>query len=117
MKTQQLETMEATLQPLHKGTLRFGHPWIYKSQIKEISKGAASGCEVLVKSPKGSLIGLGYYNPSSEIAIRILSKDRRPIDRSFFAARFRAAEEYRQGLKIKSNAYRAVNSESDQLPG
>ena len=117
MNAQHLDLMEATLHPLQKGNARFGHPWIYKSQIKKISKGARAGCDVLVKSSKGSVIGVGYYNPSSEIAIRILSKDRQTIDRSFFTARLRAAKEYRESLRIDANALRLVNSESDLIPG
>ena len=108
---------EVTLYPLERGNIRFSHPWIYKSQIKSIPKDLKPGAEVLVKSPKGSVIGVGYFNPKSEIAIRIVCRETRSMDKEFFTRRLRAAAEYRRALKIDSNAVRWVNSESDQLPG
>ncbi len=117
MKAASSDIAEVTLHPLSKGNVRFAHPWIYKSQIKSMSKDAKPGCEVVVRSPKGSVIGLGYYNPASEIAIRILSRDKQMIDKGFFAARLRVAKAYRESLRIDSNAVRVINSESDQCPG
>lgn len=117
MKAQHSDQPEATLYPTDRGNIRFSHPWIYKSQIKNLSKELKPGSEVLVKSPKGSLIGVGYYNPKSEIAIRVLCREKRTLDKEFFVRRLKAAAAYRRSLKLDSNAVRWVNSESDQLPG
>ncbi len=108
---------EVALHPPTKGSVRFFHPWIYKSQIKRLPKDILPGGEVIVMSAKGSVIGTGYYNPASEIAIRLLSRQKETVDTAFFRRRLQAAKEVRNKLEISSNATRWVNSESDQLPG
>ncbi len=117
MNANKNKIQEVTLHSTHVASHRFAHPWIYKSQIKNLPKETKPGDNVVVKSPKGSVIGMGYYNPSSEIAIRILSRESRRIDREFFAERIHRAAEYRKQYVLKTNAVRWVNSESDQLPG
>ncbi len=115
-KTQHQKPL-AILQPLSKGNKRFAHPWIYKSQIKKIAGEATSGCEIAVESAKGHVVGTGYYNPQSEIAIRLLSRQQEALSKEFFMRRMKAAKAYRERLAIDSNALRWVNSESDQLAG
>ena len=61
----------------------------------------------------------GYYNPQTDIAIRILTHDiGEAIDGEFLQRRIRSALELRQVFDpVQTNAYRLIHSEGDGLPG
>jgi 23S rRNA (cytosine1962-C5)-methyltransferase len=61
-----------------------GHPWIYSTEVEEISGDFLPGDIVEVIDAKGKFLGRGYINPASKILIRILTRDRtEKIDRDF----------------------------------
>lgn len=94
------------------------HPWIYRSEIAEITGNPAPGDVVDVVDARGRFIGRGYWNPRSQIAIRILTRDLGvKIDEAFFRERLQAALAYRRTVVEDTNAYRLVNAEADFLPG
>lgn len=94
-----------------------GHLWVYQNEIGDIvGTGVYAGVIVDVFSSNGSFVGRGYYNPLSQIAIRLLSTQQEPIDAAFFLKKIKAALAYRQQLGFTEN-YRLVNSEADGLPG
>lgn len=99
------------------GQLRAGHPWIYKGQFTQVAHFIQPGDIVSVVNSDGKSVGRGYYNPRSEISIRILSFKNEPIDRNFFCKKITEAVEKRKTLFSKTNAYRAIFSEADGLPG
>lgn len=100
-----------------KGALRPGHPWIFRTQIQKPSSGIEPGDVVAVFTADKKIIGRGYYNPKSEISVRILSFEDRGIDRAFFEEMIKKAVEKRRDLFKTTNAYRVVFSEADSLPG
>ncbi len=61
----------------------------------------------------------GYYNPQTDIAIRILTRQvDEAIDLDFFRRRVRYAAQLRQIFDPDTNnAYRLINAEGDGLPG
>jgi 23S rRNA (cytosine1962-C5)-methyltransferase len=63
------------------------------------------------------LLGQGYYNPHSQIAVRLLVQDDRPLDESFWRDSITRAAAARERLWPQSNALRLINAESDGLPG
>lgn len=99
------------------GRLRPGHPWIYKSQIRKFDGSIRPGDIVKVISAEGKFIGRGYLNPASEISARLLTFKDEAVDDEFFSDKITLATEKRKGLAGVTNAYRAVFSESDGLPG
>ena len=99
------------------GSLRLGHPWIYKNQIKEVPSMTTPGNLVDVVTETGRLLARGYWNPKSEISVRILSREDKPLDDAFFRARIEKAAEYRRRYVHDSNAFRLISSEADGLPG
>ncbi|MDP3804620.1 MAG: NAD(P)H-hydrate epimerase, partial [Candidatus Omnitrophota bacterium] len=99
------------------GVVRSGHPWIFRSQISKPASGIKPGDIVAIQNADGKFIGRGYYNPKSEISVRLLSFDDEVIDQDFFRKRFKEALQKRDGLKAITNAYRAIFSEADKLPG
>lgn len=92
------------------------HPWIYKRQFLK-NPSVKPGDIVSVLNSEGSFLGRGYYNPRSEISIRIITFKDEVIDKAFFESRIKRALEKRKGLLSKTNAYRVVFSEADELPG
>ena len=94
-----------------------GHPWVYKSQLLKSYAAVKPGSIVAVQAPDGRFMGKGYFNPRSEIAIRLLTFIDEPINAGFFEERIRQAVEKRASLAAKTDAYRAVFSEADGLPG
>jgi 23S rRNA (cytosine1962-C5)-methyltransferase len=67
----------------------------------------------------GQFIARGYYNPNTDIAIRILTHNpEEAIDASFLRQRIRNARDLRRVFDpAQTNAYRLVHSEGDGLPG
>ena len=66
---------------------------------------------------KDEFIGIGYINPNSLIAIRLLTRKPETLDSDFFRNRIIGALEYRKSLGIQGDSFRAVFSEGDFLPG
>ena len=99
------------------GSLRLGHPWIYKNQLKEVSSAASPGDIVEVTTESGRLLARGYWNPQSEISVRVLTRDDRAVDQDFIERALQKAVRYRQRYVSETNAFRLVHSEADGLPG
>ncbi len=94
------------------------HPWIFSGAIDEIDDSAKPGDLVSVHSSDKSFLGIGYFNPQSQITVRILTFANESIDQSFFQRGILQASELRkQFLDSETNCYRLINAEGDFLPG
>ncbi len=105
-----------TLRKTRETRVRGGHPWIYASEIEKVEGAFENGDIVDVNDFRGKFIGRGFYNPASQISLRILTRKDEPCDRDFFAGRIRDAWEYRK-LLCDPDSCRLIYSESDFLPG
>lgn len=94
-----------------------GSLWVFSNQIDDPIKDYLPGEIVRVTQRNGKFLGVGYMNPHSLIAVRILTRDDRDIDRRFFLDRFQAAKALRDKILPGEAAVREVFSESDGLPG
>jgi 23S rRNA (cytosine1962-C5)-methyltransferase len=94
-----------------------GHNWIFSNELAESPKNHTPGSLVEVFDMKNEFIGIGYVNPNSLIAVRLLTRKHEPIDESFFRKRVLDAINYRRALGITGDSYRAIYSEGDFLPG
>ena len=94
--------------------LRSGHLWVYRSDVRTAP--AEAGAIVRLRDERGRFHGRAFYSDKSQIAVRLLTHDDRPADRTFFAERLQRAAEYRQTVVENTEAYRLVNAEADQLP-
>jgi len=104
--------------------LRGGHLWVYASDIEslEVPESAAGGSPALlpVADSRGLLLGTALYSPTSQIALRLVS--RQAIDEAewleLLDARLRTAVARRKPmLSDQTNACRLCFSEADELPG
>lgn len=73
-----------------------------------------------VLAGNGRFLATGYFNPHSQIRVRLLSWDMdEQIDALFWNGRLQQANRHRQQLNLEpaTTAYRLVNAEADGLPG
>ena len=105
-----------TLRKTRETRVRGGHPWIYASEIEKVEGTFENGDIVDVADFRGKFIGRGFYNPASQISLRVLTRNDEPCDRAFFERRVRDAWEYRK-LLCDPMSCRLIYSESDFLPG
>ena len=95
--------------------LRSGHPWVYRSDISDAF--GEAGDVVRVVDRRGKFLGRAFYNPHSQISLRLVSRDDEPIDETWFAGKVEKALEYRKTLAIDADAYRLLHGEADGFPG
>jgi 23S rRNA (cytosine1962-C5)-methyltransferase len=101
----------------HEKRVRAGHLWVYSNELEKIDKSLPVGCLVDIINSKDEFVGTGFFNPNSLITVRLLTRNKEPIDREFFSKRLKVAREIRETLCKHRTAYRLVHSESDFLPG
>lgn len=94
-----------------------GHLWIFSNEIVEGLKNYRPGSLVKVFGRDKSFYGIGYINPHSLIAVRLLSRVDETIDIDFFRQKIQNALSYRRRFLRDLTAYRLIYSEGDLLPG
>ncbi len=112
-----LPTVELLTDELSRG------PWIFARQVRPASGEVPPGALVELRDASGRYVGHGLYNPASDIAVRVLSRGRRSElerPRRFLLQRLAAADRLRRKLlrlPERTDAYRVVHAEGDDLPG
>jgi 23S rRNA (cytosine1962-C5)-methyltransferase len=94
--------------------IHLGHLWVYRSDIRTAQ--AEPGTVVRLSDQRGRFQGRAFYSDKSQIAIRLLTREDKPIDRAFFTHRLQQAIAYRERVVENSEAFRLVYSEADLLP-
>ena len=93
-----------------------GHPWVFRSDIARVEGECLPGDIVDIVSSKGRFLARGYYNPNSQIALRIMTyREDEPVDRAMIFRRIHDAVEYRRTFADLKSC-RLVFAESDRLP-
>lgn len=100
------------------------HPWFYRKMIQKPSSPLTAGGAVRVTDRDDRPIGIGFYNPRTELALRMLARaGEEPAGDDILAllrARLDAAIALRHevlDLRAVSNGYRLVHAEGDGLSG
>lgn len=96
-----------------------GHLFFFRKMVEYPGRGLEAGSLVDVADRSGAFAGTGFYNPDSEIAIRLLSSRREEGD-GFIEERLRAAAAMRQDLlrlPEVTEAWRVAHAEGDGLTG
>ncbi len=106
-----------TLKPREGRRARAGAPWIFSNEIAPGTKALAPGTAVDVQGDDGQVLGSGFFNPKSLIAVRLFARQAQAVpDREFLEQRLTHA----LGLRGRIYArpfYRLVHAEGDFLPG
>jgi len=105
------------LRPKETTRIVAGHPWVYNTQVSKIIGKPGDGSVVQVKDSKHRFLGLGFFNSTSKIQVRILTKEKEEINKDFFYTRIKAALEHRKRFFPRATSYRVVNAEGDFLSG
>ena len=91
------------------------HPWIFRSDIDSIDGNVVPGDVISVCSNRGKFLAKAFYNPNSQIALRIMSWKDEEIDRKLIFRRVHEAVEYRRSFADLKSC-RLIFAESDRLP-
>jgi Predicted SAM-dependent methyltransferases len=96
-----------------------GHPWVFSGAIAAVKGKPAAGDIVLAKDSGGNPLALGFFNPRTDIALRILTRNcEEKITPYFWQSSLHAACKLRQRIiNDQTNAYRLINAEGDGFPG
>lgn len=94
-----------------------GHLWVFSNEMATSPKNYKPGSIVELRDRKENFLGIGYINPHSLIAVRILTQEKEQINADFFKKRILNALEYRKRLYGDLNSIRVIYSEGDFLPG
>lgn len=99
--------------------VRAGHPWVFDRALHPAARPLRPG-ELVEVAYRGQSVALGYADPESPIAVRVLDRDLR-ADVGFLWARGRAerAASLRAGDPnlLGTNAFRVIHGENDCMPG
>ena len=104
----------AVISPRGVERIRAGHLWVYRSDVR--STQAEPGSIVRLTDERGRFQGKAFYSDKSQIAVRLLTRNDIPADRSFFAARIEQAAKYRKMVVENTEAWRLIYGEADHLP-
>ena len=100
--------------------LRAGHLWVFSNEVDVAHTpltAFAPGDVVEVQDARGAPLGVGYVNPRSLIAARLVSRDRGALlDAALLRRRIARALSLRERI-FDRPFYRLVYGESDGLPG
>ena len=97
-----------------------GHPWVYSEAIARTEGNPDAGAVVDVVDQAARLIGRGFFNPRSQIRVRMMTRRDEAVDDALIGRRIASARALRRRLGLpneETTAYRLVNSEGDGLPG
>src|SRR5947207_14430627 len=109
----------ASLKPHREESLQGSHLWIFSGALQQPPHWIEPGGLVDVKSSTGQFVARGYYNPRTDIAIRLLTRSiEQAIDEDFLRKRIRSAVVLRKVFdQNKTNTYRLISSTVDGLLG
>jgi 23S rRNA (cytosine1962-C5)-methyltransferase len=96
--------------------IRAGHLWVFSNEIERTIGEPGNGDCVRVFAANGDLLGVGFHNRNSLIAVRMLDRiaEHSPID--IVEQRIRNAEARRRKLGYH-DSYRLIHGEADFIPG
>jgi 23S rRNA (cytosine1962-C5)-methyltransferase len=107
------------LKPREGRRVRGGAPWVFSNEI-EMSRAAKAlepGAAVNLAMEDGRILGTGYFNPKSLIAVRLLAAEADVVfGKEFFARRIGRALALRETFYARP-FYRLVHAEGDGLAG
>jgi 23S rRNA (cytosine1962-C5)-methyltransferase len=105
---------------LHPGKdkpVRQHHPWIFSGAIERVRGDPTPGELVDVADVRGEWLATGYFNPKSQIVVRLLTwQHSEEASIALWQRRLAAAAAARAGI-TDATAYRLAYAESDGLPG
>jgi len=109
--------MKILLKKNEERRIRAGHLWVFSNEIQKHYANVSSGDIVEVYDNCGSLLGSGFYNKNSLIAVRLLGKEYDGDLAGYFSSSIKKAYGLRKQFYPERESFRLIFSESDFLPG
>jgi 23S rRNA (cytosine1962-C5)-methyltransferase len=97
--------------------VKSGHQWVFSNEIKDIIGKPQTGDIVECYDGSNNFVGIGFYNPHSLIAFRLVSKKNEIVDTKFWQEKIEKAYEFRKYLYPNQNSFRVFYGESDGISG
>lgn len=98
-------------------TVAQGHPWIFRKHMSTACGIFADGQWLALYDGQNNICGYGIYEAEGAIAIRVLKQGANPPDLDWFRSKVLQALGKREALQRSVTGFRAINGESDGLPG
>ncbi|HHV53975.1 MAG TPA: class I SAM-dependent rRNA methyltransferase [Firmicutes bacterium] len=105
------------LRPRRDRRLLAGHPWVFRGDVAGVEGEPQPGELVTVVNARGRRVGQGFFSPSSQIWVRLLTWRDEEVTPELWRQRLAAAVERRRRFYPEEEAVRLVFSEGDLLPG
>lgn len=105
------------LKPKGEHKIRDGHLWVFSNEIQSVEGNPRNGEVVEVYNSGKYLIGEGFYNKNSLIAVRLLNNSPIRNLHNLLQNRIRNAYTLRRSFYPARESFRMVFSEGDFLPG
>jgi len=109
--------VELVLKPGEEDRVVAGHYWVFSNELAAVPKDAEPGSLAVARTSEGKILGVGFFNPRSLIAFRLLSRSPDPVGKEFFRKRFQEALSLRSAQVPGERSFRLCFGESDGLPG
>lgn len=99
------------------------HPWIFSGAIDAVQGEPTPGDIVTVKTHEGRFLARGYWNPKSQIQLRILTWHDEEINQDWWRKMLRRAIDSRKVYNdtrrrtTDDEGCRVINAENDFIPG
>ena len=94
-----------------------GHQWVFSNEIKAVQGNPEAGDVIELLRHDEKFLGVGFYNPHSLIAFRLIGREQEAITFEFFEQRITRALQLRKRIYPGAESFRLVHSEADFLPG
>lgn len=95
------------------------HPWFFRKMVRRPETPIPAGSAVHVRDRTGRAVGTGFYNPRTELALRMFAGEAVGDVTAFLVQRLADAVALREqvlALPAVTDAWRAVHAEGDGLP-
>lgn len=109
--------MKILLKKNEERRIRAGHLWVFSNEIQKHYANVSSGDIVEVFDNSGDLLGSGFYNKNSLIAVRLFGREYDGDLASYISSSIKKAYSLRKQFYPNRESFRLVFSESDYLPG
>jgi 23S rRNA (cytosine1962-C5)-methyltransferase len=105
------------LKKMRKKRLEAGNPWVFNNEIERVEGQPNPGDIVDIQDYRGLFLARGYYNPKSQISVRVMTyTEGEEIDQAYFTRKVRECYDYRRRF-VDSDSFRLIYGEADFLPG
>src|SRR5208283_4860182 len=104
-----------TVSPRGASRLKDGHVWVYRSDIVS-ADGVPPGSLVTVTDHRGQILGSALYSTSSQIAVRLISRDPVADYTALLLQKIAHGLAYHAPVERDRNAYRFRGTDAAFLP-